>query len=44
MTSYPYPKNEAFPQDAAHRRYLSEYLTRPALRLIRPLAPNAPGE
>ncbi|HUP04689.1 MAG TPA: FG-GAP-like repeat-containing protein [Bryobacteraceae bacterium] len=41
MTSYPYPPNEAYPQDPAHRSYVRDYLTRPALRLIRPLAPAA---
>jgi hypothetical protein len=44
MSSYPYPSGEAFPQDATHRRYINEYLTRPALRLLRPLAPHAAGE
>lgn len=38
MTSYPYPSGEHFPTDEAHRRYLETYNTRPALRLIRPLA------
>jgi hypothetical protein len=37
MTAYPYPKNESYPRDAEHQRYVREYLTRPALRLIRPL-------
>jgi len=37
MSAYPYPKEESFPGDAAHQRYRREYLTRPALRLIRPL-------
>ncbi len=37
MSRYPYPANEHFPDDAEHRRYRSEYNTRPALRLIRPL-------
>jgi tetratricopeptide (TPR) repeat protein len=37
MSRYPYPITERFPQDAAHRRYLQQYNTRPALRLIRPL-------
>jgi hypothetical protein len=27
-----------FPEDAAHREYREEYNTRPALRLLRPLA------
>ena len=37
MSRYPYPANEGFPGDAAHAAYVREYLTRPALRLIRPL-------
>jgi hypothetical protein len=37
MSRYPYPKNETYPRDAVHREYLREYLTRPALRLLRPL-------
>jgi hypothetical protein len=38
MSRYPYPKNERYPQDALHQEYLKEYLTRPALRLLRRLA------
>ncbi|HLH03613.1 MAG TPA: FG-GAP-like repeat-containing protein [Bryobacteraceae bacterium] len=38
MSAYPYPKAEAYPNDPEHQRYLREYLTRPALELIRPLA------
>jgi len=41
MSSYPYPAGERYPDDDAHRAYLREYLTRPALRLLRPLAPGA---
>jgi Tfp pilus assembly protein PilF len=37
MSRYPYPPTEAYPQDPAHARYLHDFLTRPALRLIRPL-------
>jgi hypothetical protein len=37
MTRYPYPAGEKFPDDPAHAEYLKEYLTRPALRLIRGL-------
>ena len=37
MSRYPYPVNESFPGDAAHADYVRDYLTRPALRLIRPL-------
>jgi Tfp pilus assembly protein PilF len=39
MSAYPYKSTEHFPDDAAHRQYQAEYLTRPALRLIQPLAP-----
>ncbi|MGH9582977.1 MAG: FG-GAP-like repeat-containing protein, partial [Bryobacteraceae bacterium] len=39
MSAYPYNKNEHFPNDPEHARYVRDYLTRPALRLIRPLAP-----
>ncbi len=38
MSSYPYKANEHYPQDAEHSTYVRDYLTRPALRLIRPLA------
>ena len=38
MSSYPYPPAEHYPTDDAHRKYLRQYNTRPALRLIRPLA------
>jgi hypothetical protein len=41
MSRYPYPANEHYPDDADHQRYLREYNTRPALRLIRPLGPDA---
>ncbi len=37
MSRYPYPMSENFPGDPAHADYVREYLTRPALRLIRPL-------
>jgi hypothetical protein len=43
MSRYPYPPNEHFPDDEAHRRYRAEYNTRPALRLIRPLAGASRG-
>jgi Flp pilus assembly protein TadD len=39
MSAYPYKANEQFPADMEHRQYVRDYLTRPALRLIRPLAP-----
>ncbi len=41
MSAYPYKAAEHFPNDPAHAEYVREYLTRPALRLIRPLAPQA---
>lgn len=37
MSGYPYPATEHFPDDPVHRAYRRKYLTRPALRLIRPL-------
>ena len=37
MSAYPYRNNERYPDDAAHTAYRKKYLTRPALRLIRPL-------
>ncbi len=37
MSAYPYRADEHFPDDAEHRDYLSEFIARPALRLIRPL-------
>jgi tetratricopeptide (TPR) repeat protein len=37
MSAYPYRPDEHFPDDAVHRDYRKKYLTRPALRLIRPL-------
>lgn len=45
MSSYPYPPSERYPDDPAHRAYRAEYLTRPALRLLRALRPaSAAGE
>lgn len=41
MTAYPYPALQHFPDDAEHRAYREQYNTRPALRLIRPLAGDA---
>jgi hypothetical protein len=38
MTRYPYTAGEHYPADAAHAAYRKKYNTRPALRLIRPLA------
>lgn len=37
MSRYPYPEGERFPDDELHRRWREETLTRPALRLLRPL-------
>ncbi|MBV9082211.1 MAG: VCBS repeat-containing protein [Acidobacteriaceae bacterium] len=39
MSAYPYRADEHFPEDPVHREYVREYLTRPALHLMRPLAP-----
>jgi tetratricopeptide (TPR) repeat protein len=41
MSAYPYPASERFPDDAEHRRWRAAYNTRPALRLLRPLAAGA---
>jgi tetratricopeptide (TPR) repeat protein len=41
MSRYPYPAGEQYPDDEAHRAYIREYLTRPALRLLRPVSPGA---
>jgi tetratricopeptide (TPR) repeat protein len=41
MSSYPYPASETYPSDPAHERYREEWNTRPARRLIAPLAPQA---
>jgi tetratricopeptide (TPR) repeat protein len=38
MSRYPYPEGEAYPKDLRHQNYLANYNTRPALRLLRPLA------
>jgi tetratricopeptide (TPR) repeat protein len=37
MSAYPYSREEHFPRDAIHEKYRTEYNTRSALRLIRPL-------
>jgi len=37
MPEYPYGPDHAFPDGPEHRRYVEEWLTRPALELIRPL-------
>ncbi len=44
MSQYPYKAGEHFPNDAAHQRYQEQYNTRPALRLIRPLAKREPSD
>lgn len=44
MSAYPYKNSEHFPSDEAHAAYVKDYLTRPALRLIRPLAEQNPGD
>jgi tetratricopeptide (TPR) repeat protein len=41
MSRYPYPAGEHYPDDEAHRAYVREYLTRPALRLLRPVLSGA---
>jgi hypothetical protein len=38
MSRYPYPPSERYPDDTGHREYRDRYNTRPALRLLRPLA------
>ncbi len=38
MSQYPFSTIERYPDDVVHRNYLERYNTRPALRLIRPLA------
>ncbi|MSO19555.1 MAG: tetratricopeptide repeat protein [Acidobacteria bacterium] len=40
MSQYPYPANEHFPDTEEHREYRRIYNTRPALRVVRPLAPT----
>ena len=37
MPEYPYGAEHSFPDGPEHRRYVEEWLTRPALNLIRPL-------
>jgi hypothetical protein len=38
MSRYPYPAGEHYPTDEAHRQYLREYNTRPAVKFIWSLA------
>jgi len=40
MSAYPYPATENYPDDEAHRNYRSNYNSRPALKLLRPLDSN----
>ena len=42
MSRYPYAASEHYPADAAHQAYRQNFNTRPALRLIRPLAMQHP--
>jgi hypothetical protein len=44
MSVYPYPSSEHFPDSAFHRQYRTEYNTRPALTLIRPLRSLSAGQ
>jgi hypothetical protein len=44
MSAYPYKASEHFPSDPDHAAYVKDFLTRPALRLIRPLAPEHPAD
>jgi tetratricopeptide (TPR) repeat protein len=37
MSTYPYPAREHYPADQAHRQYLQQYNTRPAVKFIWPL-------
>ena len=37
MPQYPYAAPHRYPDDSIHREYLERYVTRQALRLIRPL-------
>jgi len=39
MSAYPYSAAERYPDDEMHQNYRKQYNTRPALRLLRPLAP-----
>ncbi|MCZ2149908.1 MAG: tetratricopeptide repeat protein [Bryobacterales bacterium] len=39
MTQYPYAAPERYPEDTAHKAYQDSYNTRPALRLLRSIAP-----
>ena len=41
MRGYPYADPESYPRDETHQRYLREYNTRPALRLLQPFKESA---
>lgn len=41
MSRYPYGTHERFPDTPEHRGWQRDYLTRPALRLTRPLRPSS---
>ena len=38
MRGYPYSAGEHYPEDAAHQRYLRDWVTRPSRELLQPLA------
>ena len=44
MPQYPYDEPHAYPDTPEHRLYQEHYLTRPALRLIRPLTEGTPAD
>ncbi len=44
MSTYPYPADERFPDDAEHRRWREEWNTRPAHRWIAPISPARADE
>jgi len=43
MSGYPFPPGEAYPDDPEHRRFLEEWLTRPARHINPPLRPDTGG-
>jgi tetratricopeptide (TPR) repeat protein len=42
MRAYPYPPSDHFPDDPTHQLYQRQFNTRPAMRLLRPLAGLSP--
>ncbi len=42
MSAYPYGEDEAYPDTEEHRRFLAEWITRPARRWIEPVAQARP--